>query len=275
MSSTSATTAAKRFIAPFVAAMDASGAAAFDYVQQETVSIAGIQYEFDRTLLEPGSANLLNCFTVSGNGPSGEGFQVTVSDAAALHAIIKSVIHGNGESADALSSLRSANNKTPTQQFIADLHAGLTAAIGDDDLINTVENLDVTDVDVTIDASGGASNMIDGLTDARCNLIYTQIPKETLNVYMDASENQVTSALPLQKGDVLTFVFDVNLSDVVPVKSYLNTGADATALSDPLSGTAVFEKYTSSLHYDLPSTRIAINVRMTADESGAIEGLKA
>jgi hypothetical protein len=273
MSTSSATTAAKRFIAPFVAAMDASGAAAFDYVQQETVSIAGIQYEFDRTIFESGAAILLNCFTVSGNGPSGEGFQVTVTDPVVLHGYLKAFINGDGGSAS-VSSLN-ANNKTPTQQFIANLHAGLTAAISNDDLINTVENLDVTDVDVTLDASGGASNMIDGLTAARCNLIYTQIPKETLNLYMDGSENQVTSALPLQKGDVLTFVYDVHLSDVVPVKSYLNTGADATALADPLSGTAVSEKYTSSLHYELPSTRIAINVRMTPEESGVIPNLKA
>jgi len=269
--STSATTAAKRFVVPFVAAMDASGAAAFDYVQQETVSIAGIKYIFDRTINEVSSINVLNCFTVSGNGPSGEGFQVTVSDVATLHSTLISIINGNVN--------RNENGKSLQQQLIADLHAGLTAAISDDDLINTVENLDVTDVDVTIDASGGASNMITGLTAARCNLIYTQIPKETLNLYMDASENQTTSALPLQKGDTLTFVFDVNLSDVVPVKSYLNTGADATALSAPLSGTAVSNKYTSSLHYDLPSTRIAIDLKLFGDSgvftSSGIYSMKA
>lgn len=260
MSSTSSTTGSKHYVVPFVASMDASGAATFEYVQQETVSIAGIKYFFDRTINEVSSINTLNCFTVSGNGPA-DGFNVTLSDPAAMHSLLMSIINGN--------AIRGGSN-TLRQQLIADLHAGLQAAIGADALVNTVENLDVNDVDVTIDSSGGASNMIAGLTDAKCDLIYTQIPKAALNLYMDASENQTTSALPLQKGDVLTFVFDVNVSDVEPVKSQVNTGETGAANG----GGNVSGEYTSTLHYDLPSVRIAIDLKLSG-ESGAYTGLKA
>ena len=262
MSATSST-GANHYVVPFVAAMDASGAANFAYVEQELVSITGIDYEFDVQLSEANSKKLLEAFTVSGNGPAAGStqFNVHLSSAADLQAVLASVINGADEAKNGAQSA--------TSQLIADLHAGLTAAIGTDSLINTVENLDVTAVDVTIDASGGAAAMATGLTDdAKCDLIYTQIPAAALNLYMDASgENQVTSALPLQQGDKITFVFDVDLSDVVPVKTQTAVGATDAA------GAAVPAGYTSTLHYNLASKRIAFNIQMSGS-SGPFSGLK-
>jgi len=255
----SSSTGANHYVVPVVAAMDASGEANFAYVQQETVSITGIQYTFSKQLDSTNSKKLLNAFTVSGKG---ENLVVTLSAGADLEAVLASVING----ADVATN--GATNAT--SQLVADLHAGLTAAIGTDSLINTVENLDVTDVEVTIDASGGAAAMATGLTDAKCDLIYTQIPKAALNLYMDASENQVTSALPLQQGDTITFVFDVNLSNVVPAKTQVNTGETGAANG----GGNVEGAYTSTLHYNLASKRIAFNIQMSGS-SGAFAGLKA
>ncbi len=63
---TTATTASAKFIAPFCAGMAASGSADYVYVQQETVTIGGINYEFDMTLSSQQTVDLLNSFTRSG-----------------------------------------------------------------------------------------------------------------------------------------------------------------------------------------------------------------
>jgi len=261
-----ASTAAAKFVAPYVASMDASGAADFVYIQQETVSITGIDYEFDVTLSSANTKKLLEAFTVSGKGVDAS-FNVTLSSSADFREVLMAVINGAQEASNA------GTNKTATTQLEADLHAGLVAAIGTDSLINTVENIDVTGVDVTIDSSGGSANMADNLSDERCRLIYTQIPAAALNLYMDGSENQTTSALPLKGGDVLTFVFDVNVSDVVPNKSQtdVNTGANPQGVT---SGTSA-GNYTSNLHYDLASKRIAFNLTMHGTAGAVIAGLKA
>jgi hypothetical protein len=281
-----ANTEAGKYICPFIAAMGATGAAAYQYVQQETVSIAGIDYNFAATLDAADTKSLLEAFTVSGNGPSsgaGLNFSVVLSGSVALQTVLAKYIGSALETASPAAG--AALSRTLKAQLIEDLKNGLKAAImGNpgagayagansapaDNLINTVENLDVTGVDVTVDAAGGAAAMAAGLTDAtdgqdRCEVIYTQILPAALNVYMDASENQVTSALPLQGGDVLVFVWDVDLSDVVPAKTQMDvTGAQ---------GTAVAGAYTSNLHYNEPSKRCAF--ALTMNGSGKIEGLRA
>lgn len=288
----SATTGLNKFICPFVAAMDASGAANFSYVQQETVMIAGIDYNFAATLDAPDTKSLLEAFLVSGNGPD-NGFSVTLSGSANLQTVLAKYINSAVETASPAAG--AAVGRTLNAQLVEDLKNGLKAAINgagayagantdpSDNLINTVENLDVTGVEVTVNAAGGAAAMAAGLTDAthgqnRCELIYTQIPPANLNVYMDSSENQVTSALPLQGGDVLVFVWDVDVDDVVPTKAQVDvTGANgAQAASGAQSQTTVSNvagAYTSALHYNEPSKRCAFALTMAG--SGKIAGLRA
>jgi len=274
----SVSTTSVRMIAPYVADMDASGAASFDIVRQEEYQIDGIDYEFDAELSDAKSVQLLNCFTVTGKGPSNANpadanFNVALTDAATLQALLMSVINGEDE------AVAVSGGNTATSQLAVDLHTGLVAAIAGDDLINTAENVDVSNVSVTIDSSGGAANMAAGLTDNRCKLIYTQVPKTTLNLYMDASENATTSALLLKKGDTLTFVFDINLSDVVPAKEWVDVTADpgvTTGGAAQADATPVADKYESSLHYDLATKRVAFNVKLSeepAEGSPAFEGL--
>ena len=260
----SVTTASARFIAPYVATMNATGAADYVYIQQETVSIAGIDYEFDITLGSGQAKLLLEAFTASGKGVDAS-FNVTLSNSAHFQQVLVGIIGA---------AVRSSNSKTAAQQLGSDLHNGLLAAIKGDSLINSVENVDFTNVSVTLDASGGAADMATNMNDERCRLIYTQIPwGSRVGKYQDASENPTTSALPLLAGDILTFVFDVNVSDVVPNKSQtdINTAADPAAVT---TGTEA-GKYTSSLHYDLASKRLAFNATMPGTAGDELAGLKA
>jgi hypothetical protein len=264
MSTTTASTGAAKFVVPYVASMDASGAADYVFVQQETVAIAGIDYEFDAILTVERAAALCNAFTVSGKGVD-ESLNVVLSDAAGLQAVLTSVINGANEAENASSS------KTATTQLEYDLHQGLLAAINSDNLLNTVQDVDFINVDVTIDSSGGAADMTDNLSDERCRLIYTQIPFGLR--YQDASENSEISALPLLGGDVITFVFDVDLSDVVPAKSQVDINTSA----DPAGVTTGQEagNYISGIHFNLASKRIAFNIAMPGDAGAELTGLKA
>jgi len=264
-------TTGTRFIAPFVAAMSASGSAAFETVRQESVKIENIKYEFDYQLDDAAARSVLQSFEVSGKGPNSSiPFKVSLVNSSAL-----------GETlVTAITSATSATSKTVKTQLEADLNAGLKALIGSDGLINTLENDDLSGTSVTINARNGASNMVQGLTDARCNLIYTQIPDATLDGYDDASENQVTSALPLNKGDELTFVFNVSLSAVTASSTITNTGvgASATAQDGAIVSNVSGAYSATALVFTVPAARIAINLKLHtgggvfADLGNAVEG---
>jgi len=266
-------TTTRKFICPYIASMDASGDAMYSYVQQESVTITGIHYNFEATLSPADTADLLNAFTVSGNGPA-DGFSVVLSDTSKLERVLTKYIASATETASPAAGAMVGS--TLNAQLVEDLKNGLKAAINGagayagagvngDGLINTVENLDVTNVVVSVNAAGGAKNMAEGLVAVpeRCELIYTQIPAEGLNLYMDSSENQTTSALPLQGGDVLVLVWDVDVLDVTPNKKQVDV---ANGL-----GTAVAGAYTSTLHYNEPSKRCAFALTMAG--SGKIAGL--
>jgi hypothetical protein len=244
-------------VVPYVGSMSADGSANYQYVEQETYSIAGIDYQFNKTLDDADSKKLLQCFDCSGNGIDGH-FDAALVNQADLSALLAAAINGG-----AAAVAGPADPTDATAQLVLDLHAGLVAAIAGDGLNNTVENLDVTDVVVAINSDAGAADMATNLAANGnfCKLLYTQIPAATLNLYMDASENSVTRALPLKKGDTLTFVWDVNLSNVVPNKTQVDVtaavGGAQQVPADPVG-------YTSSLHYDLPVKRIAFNLQLSS-----------
>jgi hypothetical protein len=262
MPSPDAATGAARFIAPFVAGMNAVGDASYNYIYQETVSIAGIDYEFDATLTEPDSAKLLNAFTVSGKGTDAN-FNVALTSVQDFKDVLIACINGK--------NVATKNGSSAEGRLASDLTDGLLAAIFGDDLINTVQDIAFTNVSVTLDSSGGSANMADGLDVDRCKLIYTQIPWQTRSSYMDASENQTVTALPLIKDDVLTFVFDVNVASVTPGKAQVDVTA---ATGAPVTSSTVSGQYTSSLSYTLGSKRIAFNLKISAAAAnGEVAGL--
>jgi hypothetical protein len=255
---------AKRFIAPYVADMDASATANIDYVQQETVAISGVHHEFDVTL--PAYAdlstnlvkNLLEAFDVSGLSNS---FVVKLRFPEKLKFVLKEVINGAGSVAK-----QTDNTTTMALRLAADLDAELAKALAINGLVDTLEDYNNTSV-ITIDSAGGADDMAQGLTDERARRIYTQIPGER---YVDLSSDGVTvlsdtprtSALPLKTGEIITFVFDVNVASMtssnpnqIPVPN--NPGADSGVSYGTNPG-----KFTSSISTDLPVKRCAVNIKM-------------
>jgi hypothetical protein len=268
---------ASNYVCPFIADMDASGEANIAYVQQHIVSITNIDYEFDATLSAENTAKLLNAFTVSGTGPdstgnlgagdaSGSQFNVTLSSASHLQDVLQAVI--NGAEADVATN----GDKTATSQLKDDLVTALKAVFNSDDLINTVENYN--GISVTIASAEGAAAMASGLDDDFCKLLYSQIPKTQLNVYMDTSENQLTDALPLQGGDVISFVFDVALGAVTPTVQRSAVGATAPAAgeTDATVTESAGDYNGTTLYWAGQSKRIAFN--LTMEGSGAL-ALKA
>jgi hypothetical protein len=184
-----------------VASMDAAAVATVQSIQQETAVVAGIHYFATAAVTEANTYKLLNSFTINGYGPGGftDGanvFSAVLSNSANFKAVLQQALEDASGSIDT--------------DLATDLNAQLRVWLQSDSLINAVQNMFGATV-VDIDEDGGAQSMADGL-EADSNYvegIFTQIDTGTLGLYMDASEEPVTNALPLKGGDKLTFVFDV------------------------------------------------------------------
>jgi hypothetical protein len=95
---------------------------------------------------------------------------------------------------------------------------------------------------VAVDSETGASNMHDDLTDAAANIrkaIAAQLPESNFALYMDASENPITSALPLKLNDTIVFLFDTTTSLLsrAPNKVSSSEGAAAAGTSTVTNAT--------------------------------------
>lgn len=241
---TAATTSTK-FVVPIIADMDASGAATLGVIQQETVAITGIHYEYDVSLNEVDSAKLLNAFKVHGRGPTAAdadgGFYVELLNSTDLKALLAAGIDGSNAAAD----LR------------AFAKASIESAINSDNLINTVEDATINVTSFTVDASGAAVDMDSKLKAEQdaTNTIYTQIPSSTLNLYMDADEGATTDALPMKPRDTLTFVFDC--TPTVTVSKTLTQ--DSSVYGDPVTGA-----YAPALNAAVENRRLAFNFIVNA-----------
>jgi hypothetical protein len=309
----SVSTTSSMFVCPNIASMDASGNATYNTTstQQQAVSIAGIDQVFAcETADDAQSAKLLNCFTVSGYG-SGAGVDASnnelsvVVDAKAdfqevlIDAIERAIAESNSAE-DAAAGVSSTNaNDFMTDGLKADLDAlllrlyapqttrtGVAVTNPGDEMANTVKGLLRWDsVSVVLDSSGGAANMWDDLAAVPADVrsIYLQIPEATQALYLDANDNPNTAALPMQKGDTLTFVFNVS-SNAVAFHDAGNAETDEAALNPtpdagvsqsqvPESG---YVRDANQLHlsYTGPARRLAFKIKIKG-ESGPVSGLKA
>lgn len=195
-----------------VAGMNIHGDASFNTLQQQSVRIENIDYEFVQTLDASAAVNFLKCFTVTGNGPN-YGFNVAIGDAATLHSILQTSIETATHALEGASAPESdiSGAVTCEIQMKNDLWNSLSTALGLDELNNTAEDTNIAGLNVALEASGGAWNMVNELSANQfdLNALYTQIPTETLTLYMDGSENSTTPYLPLKGGDKITFVYDI------------------------------------------------------------------
>ena len=191
----SAASGDNRIVCPFIASMDNNAAITFDVnaLARETVSISAIEREFDVTLSDSDAASFLNCFKVDG---SGNNLNVTLDNATALKAAMEAAFNAavDGDSKNVEGWLQNNLSETLTTHILYTLGV----------------SVDVSSASVTVDKTAASASLENGLTRAVCDTMYLQIPQTTLDLYKDDNDQQTTRALPLQKGDILTFVYDVN-----------------------------------------------------------------
>jgi hypothetical protein len=267
------TSSANNFVSPFIAVLDASGSATLTEVAlaQKVVSIAGIDQTFAVSLTEAQAIALLNAFTISGAGAD---LAVAVTDAL-------------------VSPLTSAIDEARAED--KSIAAWLNSKLTEDLMVHILSTLKVS-VDVSssvvIDAASGATNMKAGLAASSdvAESLYLQIPQTTLNLYKEANApyNPTTGALPVQKGDVLNFVFDVaaftitaavtsstsNASSAAPNPGNPNSVAGGAPGATDSAPVAPYAFDNQSLSYSNTPYRVCVAITLGAG-SGAFTGLKA
>lgn len=117
-----------------------------------------------------------------------------------------------------------------------------------------------------VDISGGegAEKMYEGLTAARLNTLFMQLPYARIQEHVDASGNPTNSKLPLNTGDSITFVFDINVTaSTDPNTSNANdaTPSGAAATDAPAANT---DATSQSIQMDLGTRRVAFVIPQSA-----------
>ena len=290
------------YVCPFLAemAMTPSASATTVALAQETVNISGIDQKFVHTLSEANTKKFLEAFHVSGgkqnptnssaqdiaNDPSGNTLVVDLSNSAHFREVIEAEINAAVNSA-----------ATPVGVAVW-LNSQLTQVLSAEIVKTLGVNINVSS-SVTVDASGAALNLANGLTaadnigKARCETIYLQIKQATLELYADASGEPLTNALPLAGGDTLVFVFDIAKPAQVDVTSRgeqvinsegslttLNGSAgsgvadsDAAPVLSAATGSGPFNWDTLTLNFNGPVQRVSFELTMYG--AGKIETLRA
>lgn len=274
-----------RIVNVAITTLDASGDAHHEYVQQDKVTITGIDYEFDISLNLLQSCNLLNCFDVSGNGPN-DGFAVALAANAGggltgevvLANIIADALDaqaGGAWAAVAKGGSTAGDTDSTVTMLQKDLWQGLVDVIRSDGLVNTVEDVLLrSEVGVSIDAATAGADCAAELAGSQehRNILFTQLPQANFALYSDASENTTTGALPMKDGDILTFVFDCDMPDVEPTSQIqVSKGAGGAAASPAGYVPTGSNVVNSKIHYNMGSKRLALNlqVRNPAGAAGA------
>jgi hypothetical protein len=302
--------APSQYICPVIAAMDASGSASFSTttVQEKTVSIAGIDAVFTYTCADDEeSAKVLNAFTCTGysqGDASNNDLSVLMATdgtrADDFKALLMKAINEATSAASTENPLTVVNNPTAQAYLLDGLKDDLAVLIGrlfnpqvtttsvvlsDGGFSsNTIKGLlNFSDEQLALDASGGAADMwasMDASGSEHPLTIYTQIPRLTSNLYIDASDNMTTSALPMQKGDSLVFVFDVT-SSAVSFTDLGNTasielgsdGAGDVSVNPAAPGAAGRYEENLSVAYTPNARRLAFEVKLSGS-SGVVAGVK-
>lgn len=303
------------YVCPNVAVLDVSADATFStsMAAQKKVVITGIDAAFTYTTVDDlESAQLLNGFLVAGYGAGSEvdasnnALSVVMDPDAAYSDGFKAILGKAILEASAIAENGSGSNAAEFLKngLAADLAVlanrlfnsqvttvGITVTDPSDNLVDTIKGrLTFSGESVTLDASGGAHNMWTDLAGVPLDPlnIYLQIPEETLALYQvagPADDTPTTAALPMARGDTLTFVFDV-ASEAVKFTDAGNLGPDGVAPNAPLdSGVSMGENTTYArgsnqlqLTYSAPPRRLAFQIKLSGASGTAVPmeaGLKA
>lgn len=205
-------------LASYVGAMRADASANVTALYQESVTITGVQFTYDVSLNDTNTFKLLNSFGVTGWGNTTDAsLNVSVVDVVGLAEVLTSAIEdvalGGATSYDPASAAAPGATGTMNNDLNNEVYKQLMVSIQDDGLINSVEN-QYADTWYRVDASYGAWNTANHYyngagAQADRDLLFLQIPSDTLNRYMDASDEPLSNALLLAPGDKITFVWDV------------------------------------------------------------------
>jgi hypothetical protein len=285
-------------VASYVGAMHADASANVAALYQEKVTINGVQFIYDVSLSAANTFTLLNAFGVTGWGPNAHPaqFGVRVVDVSGLATVLKSAIEAvGGATSQDYSAHASAD--APANLMNNDLnnevYKQLMVKIQADGLINSVEE-QYADTWYRVDASSGAwdtakhYNADDGdFAQAKgdCDLLFLQIPSDTLYRYTDASEEPLSNALLLAPGDKITFVWDVDTtlkasvtnapdSNVLNATAYDTAGSAATKNGAVEGAVAQADPYTGSLNLNVPPVRVAVRMHLTDDAGSVVAGSK-
>lgn len=204
------------FIAPVYGDLILSGSASVTTLQQVSVTM---NYDsiYKITLDASDSKLLLRAFKMSGAGSSFTvGWRDTTGDQ--FKGIMRKIID-NAKKEGTTTTLSQVLDDGITNQFISAfknllpniLETGYTFSTG-------------------VDSLGAAGDMRDKLTDGPREVIAQQIPTDHYAIYMDASENPTTDALPLLVGDKLVFIFDTKQNLVVTLDPTKTPGVTSDTL---------------------------------------------
>jgi len=258
-------------VASYVGAMDASATANVFALHQESVTIAGVQFFYDVSLDVTETFKLLNSFGVTGWGNTKDAsFNVSVVDVAGLQSVLQSAILkaalDGATSYDPASAASPGATGTMNNDLNNEVYKQLMVTIQNDGLINSVEN-QYASTWYRVDASSGAWNTANHYNGAGAqadrDLLFLQIPSNTLNRYMDASEEPLSNALLLAPGDKITFVWDVATHVTATV---VNVRDSDTAARTPATGAgtnAVVNGAYTGTGVNLVPAKVRVAVTMT------------
>lgn len=263
-----------QFIAEPMGALSLTGTGSIETLQQITVPDKEYNLMFDFDLASDASAAVfMNCFELSGKGTT---FSASLSDSATFAAILENAIR-TGELTAAYDV-----SGTWTATPAGEVNSGVVIDTWYRNRIidsikriyaDTVPNILQSNwtLETTVGADTAASGMASLLTPFYVENIAQQIPYSNYSDYKDASENPVTSALPLVKGNSLVFRFMTTLGAVLrtysPVAgSNVDTGYTSSVYAEGPSGTAnpVYQNFASE------NRIVAVRINMPSG-SGAID----
>ena len=263
--------AAATIVARPLGAMDASGEASLNTLQQVTVSVA---YDdlYEQVLTPEDSTLLANSFTVSGEGDQ---FAATLSDSPSFEDVLARNM------ASAICTAESKNiDPEGTDASNNSVGHNLKDAIYNGMLNNfkrvfadSIPNLLESDwaLSNSVGYAAGAADMAGKLVAAEAEILAQQLPESNYVLYMDGSENPTTTALPLKDGDSIIFVFQVAQSAVSRIVTKTpGTSAD-TGASAVAGGTASPYGSSAVVNYATNSRKVAFKFTVSKAASNTID----
>ena len=248
------------FIVPDHATMGVSTTSVVvDYAVAEPVAQT-LAFNYDAglvTLTDAEAVALLNAFSFTGGTIDPSGNTTPVSCIGVSAPAIEAVLAAKLPTAAALEP--EVYQKLETD-LLGDLNANakmdgnIAAALRANNVINAVElanpNLSFTNANVVFDFAAGALATSNMLTIARAMQIYRQLPEETLdggdaNAYMDSAENPIVDSLPMLKGQILVFGYNVALGTVAFTGSESSATSGGVQYTSSINGTTIWDSSVS------------------------------